>query len=124
MACFQGRHEHRPLDYAALEKAPPASLEATRYIAAIRSSSLAKSSPMNKAPGLKLSPCPINTGPFGPSILIGFVQAQAPVGSRWNLWRRKLVHLNDRAPRLPPAYDSAIEVSAKWPSYAPSRLTL
>ena len=40
------------------------------------------------------------------------------------LWHRKPVHLNDRAPRLPPAYGSAIEVSAKWPSYAPSRLTL
>jgi hypothetical protein len=39
------------------------------------------------------------------------------------LWRRKPVHWNDRAPRWPPAYDSAIEVSARWPLYAPSRLT-
>ena len=42
---------------------------------------------MNKAPGSKLAPWPIITGPLGPSILMGFVQAQTPLGWRLNLFR-------------------------------------
>ena len=68
--------------YAALERAPRASLEAARCFAAIRSSSLGRSSPKNELPGLKRCPTLISTGPSGAAIWIGFVQVQAPVCSR------------------------------------------
>src|SRR4029078_11817281 len=68
--------------YAALERAPRASLEAARCFAAIRSSSLGRSSAKNELPGLKRCPTLISTGPSGAAIWIGFVQVQAPVCSR------------------------------------------
>src|SRR5213593_1546485 len=51
-----------------------------RCFAAIWSSSFARSSPINRAPGPKLVPSSIMTGPLGPLILMGFVQDHSPFG--------------------------------------------
>jgi len=59
-----------------------------RRIEAIRSSSLAKSIPRNKKPGLRHCPWVINRGPSGPAILIGCVQVHEPAGSRRNLFTK------------------------------------
>jgi hypothetical protein len=53
---------------------------AMRSSAAMRSSSLARSSPNRSVPGLKTTPCLMVKGPLGPSTLMGLVQHQGSIG--------------------------------------------